>query len=221
MKGSDGVIMSRLLDHLPAVFQEEASPPDAPTFLEQFLLPFEEILFGVGDPRQPGLETTIATLADHLAPERMREEFLAWFSQWMGLTLARNLSVPKRREFLGNIMRHFSRRGTKANLETLLFFFTDATAVVIERDLPELQIGIHSCIGIDTCVEGNPPHAFEVILTLPSAHTDQARPSEARLRALATQVIEWDKPAHTAYALHLVVNTHDEPTTDTREKGIT
>lgn len=54
--------ISSLLDHLPAVFQEDREP-GKPNFLGTFLLAFERILLGLGETSdkwpQPGLEETI------------------------------------------------------------------------------------------------------------------------------------------------------------------
>lgn len=48
---------STYLDHLPAVFREETEGD--PGFLGRFLLAFEHVLTGVGDPCEPGLDERV------------------------------------------------------------------------------------------------------------------------------------------------------------------
>ena len=50
--------MSTYLQYLPAILQENADAQGV-TFLGRFLLAFEQILSGLGDPEQPGLEEII------------------------------------------------------------------------------------------------------------------------------------------------------------------
>src|SRR5262245_23723017 len=88
--------VSSLLDSLPANFQEGRSF-GAPNFLGRFLLGFEKLLLGLGDPGQPGLEETVATLFRYFEPgaqladgQRAPREFLNWLAGWVALTLRRD-----------------------------------------------------------------------------------------------------------------------------------
>lgn len=49
------VELSSYLDYLPAIYREDLSA-DSTNFLGRFLLAFERILTGVGDPDDPGFE---------------------------------------------------------------------------------------------------------------------------------------------------------------------
>src|SRR3990172_7602999 len=54
---------SRYLDYLPAVFQQDAEVGQ-PNFLGRFLLAFEQVLTGLGEIEEPGLEERLDGIVD-------------------------------------------------------------------------------------------------------------------------------------------------------------
>lgn len=186
---------NRLLKSLPAIFQEDQ-------FLSDFLLAFEKILIG-RDPEPGvafqfvGLEETIAGIATIFDPRETPENFLAWLSEWTAFTLRADLDIPKQREFLANIIQLYRHRGTKKNLQKLLKIFTIGDPVIMETDVGEFQIGVHSTIGEDTYIGGGAPHFFRVTIAL---HRDTPE-AQARQMEIAHALIELEKPAHTYYEL--------------------
>ncbi len=189
---------SRLLQYLPAIYQEDP-------FVGEFLLAFEKVLLGRedgGDIPSQGLEETIDGVASLFDPDRTPEEFLPWLAAWAALSLRADLDIRKQRALIANIIRFYHWRGTKKNLEELLALVTGGAATVDDRDRPPFQIEVHSTIEIDTYVEGEVPHLFQVNLVFPQ---DQ---QEYRLRyeQLAREVIELEKPAHTDYLLEVSLN---------------
>jgi len=189
---------SHLLDDLPSIYRDDP-------FIGQFLLAFEHILLGFesGPPSDlqnteiVALETQIGHIADYFDPLQTPPDFLPWLASWVALTLRADLPVPVQRQFIANILRYYRFRGTKANLQALLSLFVQGQPTVEETSSQELQIGVHSTIGVDTNLRGGAPHFFTVTLVLP----DVLRADNARQLAIASAIIELEKPAHTDYEL--------------------
>jgi phage tail-like protein len=213
---SDGAgpeVGSRYLDYLPAVFQQDARPGE-PNWLGRFLRGFEAILTGVGDPAAPGLEELLDGVPDigagslrgiertfepgaGLPPEdRAPDGFLAWLSQWVALSLRADVDEERQRVLIANAVRLYRLRGTKRGLEELVSLYTTLGATIDEAS-PRMQIGVHSTVGVDTWVDGGPPHYFRVTIRLT---TTQPEEIAARRRVL-TSIIDAEKPAHTYYTL--------------------
>jgi phage tail-like protein len=186
---------SRLLEYLPAIYQEDP-------FLGQFLLAFEKVLLGRADEvdlNHSGLEEEVAGLAELFDPQRTPEDFLPWLAGWTAFTLRADLDVAKQRAFLAQIVQLYRRRGTKQNLQDLLGIFTVGIPTVTETAAAEFQIGVHSTIGQDTYLAGGPPHFFRVVIRLPRATPE----AQERQMEIARALIELEKPAHTSYELEV------------------
>ena len=184
---------SRLLEYLPAIYQEDP-------FIGQFLSAFEKILLGREDDvvfPYKGLEETIDGLAALFDPKETPKEFLSWLAKWTALSLRADLDETKQRHFLANIIQLYRWRGTKNNLQNLLKLFTVGVPDVNEAGAAEMQIGEHSTIGKDTYIGGGPPHFFYVNISLPRADPEV----QLRQREIAKALIDLEKPAHTFYEL--------------------
>lgn len=83
---------SGYLDHLPAVFRE-GEDGSQPPFLGRFLLAFEHVLTGVGDPERPGLDELLDRVPGYFDPERTPAAFLDWLAGWVALTLRADLEA--------------------------------------------------------------------------------------------------------------------------------
>jgi phage tail-like protein len=186
---------SGLLRNLPAVYQDDP-------FLGRFLLAFEDVLIGPRDAGSgdSGLEQLIAGLATCFDPLEAREDFLPWLADWTAFTLRDDLAPLQQRNFLANVIQHYRQRGTKQNLQELLAIFTVGTPTVTETPAAEFEIGVHSTIGVDTYLSGGAAHYFQVTVSLPWA----SQASQARQMAIASALIELEKPAHTAYSLKVI-----------------
>jgi phage tail-like protein len=194
--------VSSLLDSLPANFQDGRSF-DAPNFLGRFLLGFEKLLLGLGDPGQPGLEETVATLYRYFEPgaqlaegQRAPREFLTWLAGWVALTLREDWDEPRQRDLIARAVQLYRLRGTKRGVEEFVQIFTRLGAVIDELDTP-FQIGVHSTVEVDTYLGGGAPFFFRVrVLT---ASTDPATLSSTH--DIAQAIVDLQKPAHTFYTL--------------------
>lgn len=184
---------TRLFEYLPAIYQADS------LFLSQLLQAFEDILLGSGDLANPGLEEAIANISQLFDPLLAPEDFLPWLAQWTAFTLRSDLTPNQQRNFLANIIQLYRRRGTLANLQQFLQIFTVGLPV-IQDNLPTLQVGVSSHIGVDTYL-GSIPHYFRVLIAFPS---NLAPTVLQRQIAIAVALIELEKPAHTYYELELV-----------------
>jgi phage tail-like protein len=188
-------LASALLRYLPAVYQDDP-------FLGRFLKAFEDVLIGRPDaaPGDAGLEQLIAGLATCFDPLEARKDFLPWLADWTAFTLRDDLEPGKRRNFLAKVIQLYRARGTKQNLQDLLAIFTVGTPTVTETPAAEFEIGVHSTIGVDTYLSGGAAHYFQVTISLPWA----LQAAQARQVAIASALIELEKPAHTAYGLKVM-----------------
>jgi phage tail-like protein len=192
-------IQGVLLSHLPAVFQ---GPTEEGQLLRDFLDSFEEVLFG-----DSGLHSTIGSFANCLDARKAPVEFLPWLASWMGTTLYRQLPKAKQHDFVANASDYYRYRGTRHNLQRLLELFICQAVHIDEPDFLPFQVGVHSTIGSEAYMQGGPPHAFRVTVTIPttadSGH-EEASNHIRQIEQLARAVIDLEKPAHTTYELKLL-----------------
>ncbi|MFO1429724.1 MAG: phage tail protein [Candidatus Competibacteraceae bacterium] len=204
----DTTKVSSLLDSLPAVLQEDRVA-DAPNFLGRFLLGFEKLLLGLGDPAEPGLEETIARLHRYFEPgaklaegERAPKEFLQWLAGWVALTLREDWDDRRQRDLIAQAVQLYRRRGTRRGVEEFLSIYTRLGVRIDELNTP-FQIGVHSRVGQDTILDGGAPFFFSAHVLLPSPKPEDLKAQ----RAIAQAIIELQKPAHTYYALTIETPT--------------
>lgn len=204
--------VSSYLEYLPAIFTEEP-------FVGQFLLAFERILTGLQPqdtsdpaPEQPGLEEYVDRLYTYLAPGQASSdrdvapaEFLPWLASWVALSLRDDWEEDFKRRFISNIVSLYRQRGTKQGLEQLLNLYTNEKVVIDEFD--------------------EPPYYFQVSLTLADLS------DLGQKEAIARDLLDREKPAHTFYNLRFLIatmqinNTYHWPEDATEEnwsqKGVT
>jgi phage tail-like protein len=168
---------SSYLQHLPAIFHQDP-------FVGRFLLAFETVLSGPGAAGQPGLETLVGRLADHFDPKTTPEEFLPWLASWVALSLRADWDTATKRDFIQEIVPLYRLRGTQAGLQRMLEIYT------------------RESVTIDDTFD-DPPHFFQVKLTLSDADPDRLR----RKQEIARAIVDQEKPAHTFYALRVAVPT--------------
>lgn len=202
--------VSSYLEHLPAIFQQDADEQGV-NFIGRFLLAFEMILSGLGDPDHPGLEEIIDRLHTYFDPgggkplgdpNQAPAQFLEWLASWVALTLRADLDERRRRDFIARAVPLYRLRGTKQGLEEYVSIYTRLAATINEMNTP-FQIGAHSTIGVDTLLDGGGPHFFRVLIRLPTPDPGQVRYH----REVVTAIVDMEKPAHTYYALDVETPT--------------
>lgn len=222
--------VSNYIDYLPGILQ-------ADPFVGRFLLAFERILsgFSSGDsqdpfpeypgaskfctlallrgtetfaisllwvmlflkwdaPEYPGLEQYIDRIHTYFNPGTAKgadtapSDFLPWLAGWVALSLRDDWTDETKRQFISEIVPLYRQRGTKAGLEKILGLYLKSLGFNDKVQVFEFD---------------NPAHYFQVQLTLPDTDPDlywrQAR--------IARAIIDQEKPAHTYYALKILVPT--------------
>jgi phage tail-like protein len=209
--------LSTYLSSLPAIYQDDAEGQE---FLGSFLLAFEHVLTGVGDPADPGLEELldgVGSGADRragteryfdpgLRPGRTRAapgeeapaEFLAWLSTWVALTLRADVREELQRELIARAVPLYRKRGTREGLEELIQIYT-GMGVTITEYRGDFQLEVASELEVDTILGGGTPFYFDVQVALPTG--TRTAPEIAALRRLLEAIIDAEKPAHTYYRL--------------------
>lgn len=192
--------VSSYLEHLPAAFQQDVDESGV-SFVGRFLLGFEKILSGLGDPAEPGLEERLHGIVDpangsvQLAglqryfdpgvrgddtlPEAQRapDEFLPWLSSWVALTLREDWTSAEKRRLISRIVALYHKRGTKDGLREMLETYTGGDVLIYEFE--------------------QPAHYFQVEIL--SNVRDPAIINRKEL--IARAIISQEKPAHTFYTL--------------------
>jgi phage tail-like protein len=207
---------STYLGYLPTVFREGAAPGE-PGFLGRYLLGFEHVLTGTGEPADPGIEERLDGIASaglagieryfepgpNLADgERAPAEFLPWLAGWVALALRSDLDELRRRELIARAVPLYRLRGTRSGLEQLVGVYT-RMGVTVEELGDRFQLGVHSRVGVDTVLGGGAPNFFRVLVRLPT--TDPAE--LVAQRRLIAAIVDTEKPAYAHYALDVQTPT--------------
>ncbi|MFY1671336.1 phage tail protein [Plantactinospora sp. WMMB334] len=175
--------MSRYLDHLPAMFRGDP-------FAGRFLLAFEAVLTGRDDV--DGLEQLIERSARYLDPMETDEDFLPWLAGWVALSLRADWDVARKKGFIREVVPLYRQRGTLAGLRRMLEIYLNPLADQVTRE---------DVVILDRF--DAPDHYFQVQLTLGDSDPVGLR----RVQEVARAIIDREKPAHTFYALKVVVPT--------------
>jgi phage tail-like protein len=185
--------VSHYVDYLPTILQ-------ADPFVGKFLLAFESVMSGLsprdrGDKFPKGLEEYIDNIHTYFNPglqegsDTAPSEFLPWLAGWVALSLRDEWKEETKRQFISQIVPLYRLRGTKAGLEKILTIYLESS------DLPTK---------VEVMDEfDNLPQYFQVQLTSP----DAAPENYWRMARIAKAIIDQEKPAHTYYALQILVRT--------------
>jgi phage tail-like protein len=199
----------RLLANLPALYAERDGSGDLARLLGVF-----EALFldGGGDGEEPlgGLERSLRAIPGLFLPagetvdcelpgeRHTPDRFLAWLLEWLAFTPYEYFDAAARRRIAAGIVPLYGWRGTRYYLEQLLALcFPDEFEVsrVEDRRRGGFVIG-ESRLGSDTRLALQQAFRFRVIVAFRPGRRRSAE-LEHRLRV----VIDFAKPAHTAYEL--------------------
>lgn len=137
--------ISSYLEHLPAIFQEDADEAGV-NFIGRFLLAFEHVLSGVGALAEPGLEEIIGGIVNAESGElslsgihrffdpgpeqsenhRAPAEFLEWLAGWVALSMRDDWKEEDKRRIISEIVPRYRERGTHQGLEKAIQIYTKA-----------------------------------------------------------------------------------------------
>ncbi|HLP87136.1 MAG TPA: phage tail protein [Nostocaceae cyanobacterium] len=180
--------------YLPAILQQDI-------FISQFLLAFEKILSGLNETANqekiitantqnpPGLEEIIDHVYLYFNPEKTPEEFLPWLAGWVALSLRDDWKVEVKKAFIKKIVGLYPLRGTKQGLMEILSIYLKNSGFGEKVEIFDQFT--------------NFPNYFQVQLTLKDRNPDRYW----RQAKIAKAIIDQEKPAHTFYALKILVPT--------------
>ena len=176
---------SSYLDHLPAAFRTD-------DFLGDFLLAFEALFSGLPEVERPGLEQTIDGMVTYLDALSAPREFLPWLASWVALGVRADWDDDTTRGFLREVVPLYRLRGTAAGLQRILQIYLRPLGDDISGD----DVVVYD--ELDT-----PEHFFQVRLTLSDNDPKRLR----AVQEMAQAIVALEKPAHTVYALKVVIPT--------------
>jgi phage tail-like protein len=125
---------SRLLQYLPAIFQDDF-------FLARFLLIFQSVL----DPIEQIVDNTHNYLDAGLTPA----SFLPWLASWVGVTLEPGLDEPQQRELIRQAVELSRWKGTRRGLRAELQARTGASPLIVEN-FDGMRLGQDAALGLNT-----------------------------------------------------------------------
>ncbi len=187
-----------LASFLPAIYREAASAQETvglqyedPPFFARYLCGFED----AWTPIQGALDSMHQLFGAMTTPP----DFLPWLATWVSLTLDENWPELKRRRLIKEAIHLYQWRGTRYGLSRYLEIYTGLTPEINDQPFVGMRLGPTTLLGCDTVLGDVPPHTFVVTLALPPAVNVNER--------TARDIIEAEKPAHTAYRLRIVRRT--------------
>ena len=210
---------TRLLDQLPAIYRSGGPDDDLPALLRVF----EELLFTGHEDAQvvlPGIERQLLAVPSLFAPlglddkaqgrsreagPRTPERFVPWLAAWLAFAPHPLFEPERLRRIVAGIVPLHGRRGTRSYLEQLLrlCFEEIANVHVDEQDQTGLRVG-RSKLGLDSLLAEERPFWFSVDIDVRGDGTAQAWSTGAmRFEQRVRAIIDFAKPAHTAYELRL------------------
>jgi len=201
-------VAERMLADLPEAFRRSASSGDT---LARLLNVVGAVYFedGPGEVGLPALESRLADIPAIFRPpggvggasESTPDAFLPWLAEWLQFTPHPLLGRDPLRRVLAQIVPKYGLRGTRGFLTNLIELACDEPlSVEIDDHLPEGLIVGRAVIGTSSSLTRQRPLRFRVTVTLESVlEAAHVQALERRLHAL----IEFGKPAHTTYDLHL------------------
>lgn len=185
----------RYLDFLPALYADN-------DLLARFLMLFESFWAPV--------ERQIEHLPYYFDPQMTPPEFLPWLASWLNLTLDPRWPADRRRELIRSAVRLYRMRGTARGLRAFLKLYTGVEPQITEHRAKNFQLGPGALLGPGVALgRGNQPHTFTVAMRLPpveevDGEAEEKARRERERRQVICDIIEAEKPAHTAYTLQLV-----------------
>lgn len=184
-----------LLQFLPAIYSEAArdrrppfTPYEDPPFLGRFLRGFED----ASEPIRQTLDRMDSLFDSTAAPA----DFLPWLATWVALVLDENWPELSRRRLIREAVELYRWRGTRKGLTRYLEIYAGVSPTIDDQPFEGMRLGPNTLLGKNTTLGGVAPHTFVVTLAV----SDRRALNEQIVR----DIIESEKPAHTAYALNIV-----------------
>lgn len=204
------------LRYLPEIYQENAISKE---FLERFLSIFETA--------NCELETSIDHIDTYFDPDTVPRKFLTWFASWLNVSLEEGWTEDKKRQFISEAYSLYKLKGTTVGMKKLIHIYTGKEPLILEHSKlgKPVVLGKSFILGIQSQLLKTPVRGFRLgddsilgmaalrdkvqsldELFLPMAHRftiiiDLSFEEFTRIEKGLRQIIDDEKPAHTAYDL--------------------
>lgn len=204
----------QLMRSLPAIYRAA----DQTGQLSALLAAFEAVLLASDDPKAPAIAQQIDAVPALFAPLgldpardahlRTPDRFLPWLARWIAFEPYPHFCADRLRTILAGIVPLHGRRGTRQHLKALVRLCFDGVGAirVDEHPVHGFTIGL-ARLGLDSWLVDDAPFRFriEIVFREDSAEArhDRWPALEHRVRA----IVDFAKPAHTAYDLVLTRGT--------------
>ncbi|NLH99222.1 MAG: hypothetical protein GX446_06990 [Chthonomonadales bacterium] len=191
--------------HLPAIYADEMNnaetrdPDDhSGPFFRRYLKGFEDSTV----PLRRRLDHLHRFFDAYEAPP----DFLPWLATWVGIVLDENWPEMKRRRLIREAVELYRWRGTRRGLARYLEIYAGVRPEINDRPFRGMRLGPNTRLGVglsdpermdqNTVLGDVPNHSFVVTLAV----ADPSTVNEQTVR----DIIEAQKPAHTAYVARIV-----------------
>lgn len=178
------------LEHLPALY-------DSDDFMGRYLMLFESFW-------KP-IETQIDHIHYYFDCRLTPLKVLPMLASWVSLRLDNRWTEAQKRQLVCAIIKIYRKRGTRWGLSKFLEIYTGVVPDITEHIGRNFVIGPQARLGYSLAMgHGNQPHTFTVKMQLPPivAEDEETRERlESERLAMIEEIIEFEKPAHTAYRL--------------------
>jgi phage tail-like protein len=207
-----------MLNSLPAIYRVS----DTGGQLQHLFGALEEVLFSSEASYSPGIEQQIKTISSFFSPlgdhpgqddvAQAPDRFLPWLATWVAFTPHALFAPRQLRKIISGITPLYGRRGTRAYLKELLrLCFEEILDVKIDDERGQRFVLGLARIGEDTLFGDERPFWFRVTLNINQENSgtkiiESRHEFEKRIRA----IIDFAKPGHTAYELHLHFSSVNE-----------
>lgn len=204
----------QLMSSLPAIYRAA----DQTGQLRALLAAFEAILLASDDAKAPAIAQQIDAVFALFAPlgpdsacdahPRTPDRFLPWLARWIAFEPYRHFCADRLRTILAGIVPLHGRRGTRQYLKALVRLCFDGvcTIRIDEHPVHGLTIGLAQ-LGLDSWLVDDAPFRFRIEIVFREDSAEAQRDGWLALEHRVRAVVDFAKPAHTAYELVLTRGT--------------
>jgi len=196
--------------YLPSIYSDELTALQEASPDEQGAPFFRRYLRGFDDAAVP-MRETLDNLHRFFDAYQTPPDFLPWLATWVGIVLDDNWPEMKRRRLVREAVELYRWRGTRRGLARYLEIYAGVRPEINDKPFRGMRLGPQTRLGVDlsdpsrlhenTVLGDVPDHSFVVTIAVP----DPAAVNEQTIR----DIIEVQKPAHTAYVARIVRRAPD------------
>lgn len=187
---------SQFLKQLPSIYQQALDDWQEAEGLVDVTPFFSRYLSGFEDFYSP-LSKTVDAMDRLFGPFSTPPDFLLWLGSWVCARFDSNWPEIKRRKLVADAVELYRYRGTKRGLSHFIELYTGFVPTIDDQPVSGMKLGKEAKLGKPGVKLGDiPPHCFVVTVAVPDPKLIN--------QEILHEIIRYEKPAHTAYALRVV-----------------